>query len=65
MNSQNKFYEDGVEMVKTFHEFIDKFREWLTPAEEVVYRDIYGNSYQELCGYYDSVKVSYEGFIVP
>ena len=64
MNSQNKFYEDGLEMMKNFHKVIDKFKEWLTTAEEVVYRELYGNSYQELCAYYDAVKVSNEGFVV-
>ena len=53
------FFEEGLEKVKSLHEAIEKFQEWLTTTEEVVYRDFYGDSYQELCAYYDSVKVCY------
>jgi len=52
------FFENGLETVKSFHKAIGRFEDWLTTTEEVVYCDFYGNSYQELCAYYDSVKVN-------
>ena len=51
------FYENGLEILKDLHEVIDKFKEWLSTTEEVVYCDLYGNSYLELCAYYEAVKV--------
>ena len=51
------FYENGLEMLKNLHKVTDKFKEWLGTTEEVIYCDLYGNSYQELCAYYDAVKV--------
>ena len=51
------FFENGLETVKDLHRAISLFEEWLTTTEEVVYRDFYGNSYQELCAYYETVKV--------
>jgi len=58
VNSQWKFLEEGLETLKRFHKNVAKFEEWLATAEEVVYRDYYGNSYQELLTYYTLVKVS-------
>ena len=58
MDSQKMFFESGLEVVKDFHESVDSFEEWLTTAEDVIYRDCFGNSYQELCAYYDAVKVA-------
>ena len=51
------FFENGVETVKDLHEAIKLFEGWLTATEEVVFRDFYGSSYQELCAYYETVKV--------
>lgn len=51
------FFESGVETVKDLHKAIKLFEGWLTATEEVVYCDFYGNSYQELCAYYETVKV--------
>ena len=53
------FYENGLEMVKNYHKVIAEFEKWLANAEEVVYCDFYGDSYQEVCAYYDRVKVCY------
>ncbi|XP_065895085.1 uncharacterized protein [Dysidea avara] len=51
-----KFLEEGLETLKRFHDSIAKFEEWLATAEEAVYRNYYGNSYQELLTYYNLVK---------
>jgi len=58
VEAQWKFLEEGVETLKRFHHSIAKFEEWLDTAEEAVYRNYYGNSYQQLLAYYNLVKVS-------